>query len=129
MSCKVQYNSALHIVDVINTGHISTSDLVENGSKAIALSSEHDCIFFLVDSKKVVGHQNVLDYYHLPQSYAQQGLSLGSFMASVRPEIDEMREISRFWENVCINCSFFVQSFDSREEAIEWLQEMQRKLQ
>jgi hypothetical protein len=124
----VQYNDALRIVELVLTGDVSGSDLREATSRIIALSKELGVLDILIDATDQQRTGSYTDLFHLADSqYAAEKASLQSRAALVVPQTPELSMAAQFYETVCQNRGWLVQSCANREEAIAWLKDRAAK--
>lgn len=75
----------------------------------------------LVDAVDLESVDSVTDLYELPKQYIEEGVSRSTRIAMVMPRSETARKFIRFYENVCVNRGWTVQSFETRGEAEKWL--------
>ncbi len=122
MTWKLEYNSELRIIDLVYSGNVSGPDMRETTSRAISLSQEHGITDFLVDASNQEQAGTVTDVHELPQQYVEDGADRQKVrVAYVRPISPDLQELGKFFENVCVNRGWHVQSFTNRRDAIGWL--------
>jgi len=121
MTWKLEYNSKLRIIELVYSGDVSGSDMRDSTSRAISLSQEHAITDFLVDASKQEQAGTVTDIHELPQQYVEDGADHQSRVAYVKPISPDLQQIAEFYETVCVNRGWHVQSFTNRHEAIGWL--------
>lgn len=122
MTWTVDYNSTLGLIDLVFVSNITGPDAQEATSKGIALSKEQGITNFLVDVTDMELTPSIFDLYDLPtKQYLEEGLDHRSHIAVVLPIRPKAKEATQFYETVCVNHGWRVQSFPNRDEAIEWL--------
>jgi len=121
MPWRVQYSETQDIVEVVYWGETSASDVRDAAVEAITLAKEHEATFGLVDCLEQTRTGSVLDLYELPALYDHEGLSRTIRMALVEPRDPKVRDLAMFYETVCKNRGWQIQTFPTREVALDWL--------
>ncbi len=121
MTWKLEYNSELRIIDLVYSGNVSGPDMRETTSRAISLSQEHGITDFLVDASNHEQAGTVTEVFDLPQQFVEEDVNHQSRVAYVKPISPDLQELAQFFETVCVNRGWHVQSFTNRRDAIGWL--------
>ena len=117
-----KHNPALQIVEVVYAGEITARELHESSSAFIALEKEKGINWFLVDATKMKLTASLLDVYDLPtKQYLEEKADRLGRVAVILPSCSKTREAVQFYETVCRNRGWMVQTFSKRQEAVDWL--------
>lgn len=122
MAWTAAYNDNLKIVELLFSDTISGADLKNATARAIALQQEHGIKTALISVSEESQSAPAVDIYNLPDQYEKEGVSRDIRLAFILPRKPDLRETVRFYEDVCVNRGWRVQTFESREEALAWLQ-------
>ena len=125
MTCELKFDDSLGVIELVLSGIVTGHDLREATSEGIALQKEVHETRCLIDATDQEQTGTVLDLYHLPSQYAEEGLDRRSLLALVLPTRHELLELALFYETVCVNRGWHVRLFPTREEAIGWLSSTQ----
>ncbi len=118
---KVEYNSKLRIINLVFSGDVSGSDIREATTRTISLTHEHGINEILIDLAHMEQTGTVTEIYDLLEQYNEEDLNHASRLAIVVPILPDLEGVVQFYENVCVNRGWRVQSFLNRREAIRWL--------
>jgi hypothetical protein len=122
MSWSVDYEDASGIVVVTYVGASDAGDLRAASAAAIALSKTHDTLRFLIDGTHGAFPVSPFALLDMPaRQYPQEGADPRSRVALLLPQAPKDREAARFYETVCLNRGWQVESFDDRDAARRWL--------
>ncbi len=121
MSWEVSHLESAGIVELRLIGVVTGDSLRDATSEGIRLAVEHGLVRGLIDATEQVKTGSMVDLVELPQLYSDQGLSRETRIALVLPIKEDLHAIADFYETVCVNRGWQVQSFRAREEAIAWL--------
>lgn len=121
MGSEVQYNKDLKIIEIHLAGKVELSDLYRIGKEYVKMSKENDCNRFLVDAFEQKEAPSFIELYDRPKFYTTENLDRRSLVAYVLPQLEDMRETARFWETVCRNRGWYVEMFETREDALHYL--------
>ncbi len=111
----------MSIVELRFEGEVSLSDLNVAAKEAIELMREHDCSGVYLDATAQESAPSFAELYERPKLYEAEGLSRSIPVVYVMPRLPKVREAAHFWETVCRNRGWFIQMFENREDAMEWL--------
>ena len=116
MSWTYEINTTLHIVNVVYKGNISTNELIDSSSYFIKLEKEKGIIRFLVDTNQVESFDSLTDLYSLPTSlYTKEDADRLGQVAIILPTSQKIKEAIQFYEMVCKNRGWRVQTFSERQ--------------
>ena len=121
MSWEVNHIESSGIVELKLVEVVTGDALREATGEAIRVAGQHDLHRGLIDASEQIRTGSMVDLVELPQQYADQGLSRDVRIALVMPKAKELHEVADFYETVCVNRGWQVQTFPSRDEAIAWL--------
>ena len=121
MPYEVNYNSKLRIVEATVSGVLSAEEFHSCTDEQMNLTAKHGIGSVLINALELTSVEFVMDIYDLPGRYEEGGLSRSSRFALVLPKLRSLHEIGEFYDNVCNNRGWTVQSFATRDEAIAWL--------
>ena len=121
MTWKLEYNSKLGIIESVLSGNVSGSDMREITSQSVSLSHEHGVTRFLVDASNQEQAGTVTDIYELPRQYTEESVDRLGYLAYVRPILPDLQKLAQFFENVCVNRGWRMESFTNYRDAIGWL--------
>lgn len=123
MTWSLSYNQTQHLVEYVFEGNLRNSEVELAMKKGAALCREHDCFDVLIDStgQERIESITVL-YQHAGSGYAAEGIQRRrTHIAVILPNSSAMLENYSFYETVCHNRGWKVQTFMDREAAVEWL--------
>jgi hypothetical protein len=121
MPYEVNCNSKLRIVEATVLGVLSAEEFHSCTDEQLNLSAKHGIGSVLINTLELTSAELVMDIYDLPGRYEDGGLSRSSRFALVLPKLRSLHGIVEFYDNVCNNRGWRVQSFATRDEAIAWL--------
>lgn len=121
MSWTTTHLESLGIAELKLVGAVSGDDLRAATRQGIALAREHGLRRGLVDCKDQEKTGSMVDLIELPRQYSDEGLNRETCIALVIPANKELHGVTQFYETVCVNRGWQVQTFETREQAIEWL--------
>jgi len=121
MGYKVAYNKKLNLVTASLIGVVTASELDEAVRKSSHLQNKHHCLNFLIDAREQTAVPSMTDLYYLKDLYHNIKLNYKSRAALILPSLSELQKPILFWETVCRNDGWSVMSFETQEQAIEWL--------
>lgn len=123
MSWWLSYDKTQHLIQYVFEGSILSSE-VDLAMKAGAkLCHEHDCYDILIDSSGQESLDSIMVLYqHAGAGYAKEGIEQRrTYIAVVLPKSPQMIADYQFYETVCHNRGWSVQTFDDPKTAIQWL--------
>ena len=124
MPWTVDYDGESGIVVVVYRGTSVGRDLRDASSAAIALGKTHGSWRFLIDASEGSFAVAPIALLNLAaKQFPAEDVDRGSRMALLLPSAPKDRELARFYETVCLNRDWLVQSFDDRDAARRWLLE------
>ncbi len=122
MTWTLEYVSTLRIIELVFAGRTTGPDIKEATTKGIALTKEHGILEILIDITEMEWAASTTDVYDLPvNQYIAENFDRRSRLALVLSKLTKEKEVGLFYETVCTNYGWHVQSFPNRDEAIEWL--------
>lgn len=121
MPYEVNCNSKLRIIEATISGMLSTEEFHSCTNEQMNLSAKHDIGSVLINALELTSVEFFMDVYDLPGRYKEGGQSRSSRIALVLPKLRALHELGEFYDNVCNNRGWTVQSFATRDEAIAWL--------
>ena len=121
MSWTVTHIEALGIVEVKLSGVVTGDGLRESTTEGIKIAGKFRLKRGLIDASEQTRTGSMADLIEIPQQYSDQGLSRKTFIALVLPVKEELHGIADFYETVCVNRGWQVQTFTARDRAIGWL--------
>jgi hypothetical protein len=124
MAWTLDYDPESGIIVTTYRGTSTVGDLRDASSAAIALGKTHESWRFLTDASEGSFDVALIALLNLPaKQYQAEGADRGSRVALLLPKSAKDRDLARFYETVCLNRGWLVQSFDDRDEARRWLLE------
>ncbi len=122
MAWRVLYNSTTDVVELINEGTVTSKDLFDGVAACYSLGIETNTLKFLADSSKREKFKgSIFDYYKIPEIFSKMPEMRRARIAVVLPMNNYFDAGVRFFETVCLNRGYLVQTFKTREKAEEWL--------
>ena len=122
MPWNYEENPKLQIVEVVYEGEVTADDLHKSTSRFIAIEKEKGMIKFLVDTTGSKFTASLTDLYSLPTTqFVEENADRLGQVAILLPTNPEAREAVQFYETVCKNRGWRVQTFSERQEAVNWL--------
>jgi len=125
MPWRLEHNLDLQIVELTISGHVSGDELKKAAAARISLGQESGVDKYIINARHVDAPEATTpDVYDIPTKlYAEKNLSRASQIAVIAPLSSESRWITSFYEDICVNRGWRVQTFLDRNHAIDWLQE------
>lgn len=121
MSWEIIRHESAGIVEARLTGVVTGDALREATTEGIRVATKHRLTRGLIDAAEQVRSGSMVDMVELPQQYSDQGLSREMRIAVVMPTAENLHGTAEFYETVCVNRGWQVQTFPARDEAIGWL--------
>lgn len=121
MPWRVEYHEAQEIVEIAYWGRTDVTDIRDGTLEAIRLVKMHRVTRGLVDCLEQTKTAPVPDLYDLPKMYDEEGLTRRIRIAFIEPSTPQLHELAEFYENVCVNRGWQLESFIARDAAIAWL--------
>jgi hypothetical protein len=118
MNRKIEYLADQGIVQVTTEGVYELGSELETVKAAVDKLKEHNCKKCLFDHRQTEVIVRTMEAYDRPQLYRTLGLDGTEFMAHV---FSEVTDDLKFYETVCTNRGWKVQTFDDYAAAIDWL--------
>ena len=124
MPWTYKHNPTLHIIEVAYSGRTTARDLQESTSEFIKLEKEKGINRFLIDTSEMELAASLVDIYELPnKQYVEEEADKSGRVALVLPDSPREREAVVFYETVCKNQGWKVQTFSEQNDAVHWLTE------
>ena len=122
MPCSYLLNRDLNIIDAIFKDEVSSQDLKDITSEFISIEKEQGINRFLIDAAEIEVTASYMDIYYLPnRQYIEEEADRAGRVALILPTEKKQKEYAQFYETVCVNRGWYVNTFDSRDEALDWL--------
>lgn len=122
MPYTISHHINPNIVEVTFVDLISSSDLREATTKAIAFQKETGVNRFLVHTKGSEVIAGFIDLFEIAETqYHAEGLNRSSRIAVVFPATLSAQAAANFYETVCQNRGWNAQVHSDRQAAIDWL--------
>jgi|GEM_PF-1228186 len=122
MPYRVEYNKDTEIIELINEGVFTASDLIGEVKEAHALGVDKATLRYLVDgTKREKLDLSMFDFYSVRGMLDKLLLDRRSRIALVLPKAQDSDEGMRFFETVCVNGGYETRTFSTREDAETWL--------
>ena len=122
MSWTYKLNPTLRIIEVAYSGTTTARDLKESTSEFISLEKEKGINQFLIDTSEMELAASLVNIYDLPdKQYVEENADRSGRVALLLPPSPREKEAVQFYETVCKNRGWNVQTFLERQEAIDWL--------
>ncbi len=121
MGWTVTHLESAGIVEIKLSGVVSGDGLREATTEAIRVAGQYGLSRGLIDATQQVRTGSMVDLVELPQQYSDLGLNRESRIALVLPVEEDLHGIADFYETVCVNRGWMVQTFAARDKAIGWL--------
>ena len=117
-----QHHSDLDVFETVYTGVVSADELQKAIDEGNDFHLKQGVENFLADLSELQSAPTILDVFDLPRQYDNAGVTRSSRMAVVIPKSREMQSLAEFYETVCLNRGWNVRLFETRDEAVSWLQ-------
>ena len=122
MTTTLEYNSKLHIIEIVHTGLTPVANLTAVTTKGIELTKEKNIFDVLIDATEIELVTSLCDIFNLPaKQYVEESLDHRIRIGLVQPKLTKEKEDAQFYETACINRGWFVKTFSNRNDAIDWL--------
>ena len=122
MPYTISHHANPNIVEVAFVDIISSSDLREATTKAIAFQKESGVNRFLVHTNGSEVIAGLIDLFDIAESqYHAEGLNRNSRIAVVFPATLSAQAAANFYETICQNRGWNAQVHSDRQAAINWL--------
>ena len=125
MSWSVKYDQTTKIVEVIYSGTVTQEELKNSVIERLRIQNEYKSFFVLIDCSHVERNSGgILDVHDLPDKiYENEKINRRTCHALALSKYPNARKASFHYETVCINRGWRVKLFETREDAVGWLQE------
>ena len=123
MPWTLEYHDETQIVELQITGRATGEELVEAASARIAFGKEKGVDLYIINVRDMTAPRSTTSaIYNIPaQVYSQKGMSRLSSIALIEPLASESKWAVSFFEDLCINRGWRVETFVDRDSAIQWL--------
>ena len=122
MPWEYKTNSDQNMIEVKYTGKVTAQDLQESTSKVITMEKETGIHSILSDTTEANLAASLSDLYAIPtKQYVQEGADFRGNLAIILSTSPKEREAAEFFQIVCRNAGWSVNTFASRQLAIDWL--------
>ena len=123
MLLTVNYEPTTGIVEATVSGAVSSEDLRAIATQLFASGHENGASLFVGDYSRATVEFSPFDVFEVPQFQLEQGLDPASRFAVFSPKHDRGRQLAEFYQVVSSNRGWTAATFESRQEAIDWLLE------
>ena len=126
MAWTVEYDDDLQIVVLTYLGNVTGAEIKEAAVARIGMGKQKGATKFLIDTRTVEADKSAtMSIYDLPTKvYPEKHAQHTSRIAIVGPQSSASKEMVKFFENACVNRGWSVMTFENRESAVKWLQQM-----
>ena len=122
MTTTLEYNSKLHIIEIVHAGRTTEANLTAVTTKGIELTKEKNIFDVLIDVTEIELAASLFDIFNLPaKQYAEKALDHRIRIGLVQPKLSKEKENAQFYETACVNRGWLVKTFSNRNDAIDWL--------
>jgi hypothetical protein len=122
MPWEYKTNSDQNIIEVKYTGNVTAQDLRESTSKVIAFEKETGIHSILSDTTEANLAASLSDLYAIPtKQYVEEVADPSGHLAIILSTSPKEREAAEFFQIVCRSAGWCVNTFASRQLAIDWL--------
>jgi len=121
MSINISFLAEDGVILLTCSDRLTYRDLQAATGEANEIARSHDCYRFLVDACKMDQSLAVHEIYDFPRFYASLGIPHRARIAVVPPPSTTRPDNFHFYETVCRNAGFMVESFAGVQAAREWL--------
>jgi hypothetical protein len=123
MPWEHRINSDLNMIEVSYTGKVTADDLHESTSIIIKLEKETGIHKILTDTSEAISAVTLSDLYDIPtKQYLEEAADREGHLAIILSKSPKEKEAAEFFQIVCRNGGWQVQTFADRQSAIDWLQ-------
>jgi len=125
MPWNLKFHEDTRIVELQISGRVKGDDLIAAANARIDLGKEKGVDRYIVDARDIdIPRSATLALHDIPaRLYDDKGLSRSSAIAVLRPVSERSEWATSFFEDLCFNRGWRVESFDDRDRAIGWLLE------
>jgi len=118
---EVKYDSNLRIIETNYTGNMNKDELAKAIDETISSAIVNSTYKLLADCLYLTGGHNLFDLYELADISKIKDFVKYVKEAVIIPENQGTIEKVKFWETACLNRGMNVKIFNTRKEALEWL--------
>lgn len=123
MATQVDFHDKGDFIFMKLDGRTTYLDLDVVARQGIELAKARHCYNFLIDLTQMESAVATYEIYNLPRLYESLGVPHTARLAVVAPTISKTKEDVRFYETVCRNSGFIIETIDEIESATQWLAE------
>jgi hypothetical protein len=122
MPWEHKFNTAQKILEVYYFGDVTAHELQESTSRGIELQQEQGWLKFLVDASEMTFAASLSDLYDIPnKQYQEEGADSLGRVAIILPTTPKELDAVKFYQIVCRNGGWHVNTFAKRQQAVDWL--------
>ena len=123
MPWNLEYHDDTQIIELTITGQVTGEDLQAAASARIALGKKKGVDRYVINARHIDAPRSTTPaVYDIPNRlYIEEGLSRSSSIAVIAPVDSESMWITGFYEDICVNRGWRVETFLDRDRAIDWL--------
>ena len=121
----VEFDADLRMVVATHSGAMEAKDLRGITAAIVAVAREHRVIIALLDFTRMNFAADIVDIFNVPaRVYPEFKVSRSAHIAVLMPPGVHERQAMRFYETASRNRGYQVSLFDSKAEAVKWLQQL-----
>jgi hypothetical protein len=121
MPAEVTFSSEDKLIFIKYSGKTTLNDFQLATKQAIQYAKSHDCYRVLVDVSEIEPAVSPIDIYNMPELYLSLDVPSNVLIAMVAPKTAAGYDDFLFYETVCRNRGFMVETFNDMGSAKEWL--------
>lgn len=124
MSWDLTTIEGLQIVKLTISGTVSGQELLDAAAARIDFGKEHNATQFIIDATDMDAPESTTTAVHdIPtRVYSEKNFNRRCHIAVITPVRPESRWITQFYEDICVNRGWRVETFSSSDDAVNWLQ-------
>ena len=125
MPWKLEYHEDSQIVELHIDGRANGDELREAATARIAFGKEKGVERYIINVRHLKAPRSATPaVYEIPtRLYEEEGLSRSSVIAVIAPMDAQSMWAANFFEDICVNRGWRVETFLDRDRAIDWLVE------
>ena len=125
MPWKLEYHEQSQIVELHIDGRADGNELQEAAAARIAFGREKGAERYIINVRHLQAPRSTTTaMFEIPtRLYEDEGLSRSSTIAVIAPIDVESQWATNFFEDICVNRGWRVQTFLHRDRAVDWLLE------
>jgi len=122
MPWSVKYSDSLNCVECVFKDLTTVKEIKHATSLSIAIAKERQTVNHLLDLRLMDYHGSIFALMDIPETqYTEEGLARHSKIALILPNLQKTKDDALFYETASVNRGWQVKSFETRENAIVWL--------